>query len=247
MRNDALNSVPDSRTMVDRSSCSIVAESFAVNNNDTPKQSSPPPTLAPTHLQPPTITHKTQAAYLIQGGADTGLRDANGDSAMHWAAYKGELAIVQLLHHLGLPVRLRLWICVLCVVKCKMSRARVCVFVLCCVCVCVCVYWGGGKGLRPRRETRWRGLDLSFPPTSNSSTLPPPHNKTLQTLHTNTHKTARRRGRLRAGAPALGGAPGQFARGRILGPGRRRADGAQGDCAWIGLIVIGTLGLALGL
>lgn len=27
------------------------------------------------------------------------------DSAMHWGAYKGELNIVQLLHHLGLPVR----------------------------------------------------------------------------------------------------------------------------------------------
>lgn len=45
------------------------------------------------------------AAYLIQSGADTSLLDVNRDSACHWAAYKGELAIVQLLHHLGLPVR----------------------------------------------------------------------------------------------------------------------------------------------
>lgn len=44
------------------------------------------------------------AAYLIQSGADTTLLDVNRDSSMHWAAYKGELSIVQLLHHLGLPV-----------------------------------------------------------------------------------------------------------------------------------------------
>lgn len=44
-------------------------------------------------------------AYLVKNGADTALLDVNGDSAMHWAAYKGELNIVQLLHHLGLPVR----------------------------------------------------------------------------------------------------------------------------------------------
>jgi ankyrin repeat protein len=42
---------------------------------------------------------------LVKNGADTALLDVNGDSAMHWAAYKGELNIVQLLHHLGLPVR----------------------------------------------------------------------------------------------------------------------------------------------
>lgn len=46
---------------------------------------------------------------------------------MHWAAYKGELAIVQLLHHLGLPVRFILpyvcfafrlggWVVTMCVV-----------------------------------------------------------------------------------------------------------------------------------
>lgn len=44
-------------------------------------------------------------AYLVKNGADTALLDVNGDSAMHWAAYKGELSIVQLLHHLGLLVR----------------------------------------------------------------------------------------------------------------------------------------------
>lgn len=46
-------------------------------------------------------------AYLVKNGADTSLLDVNQDSAMHWAAYKGELSIVQLLHHLGLPVRRR--------------------------------------------------------------------------------------------------------------------------------------------
>jgi ankyrin repeat protein len=40
----------------------------------------------------------------VKNGARTDLLDANGDSAMHWAAYKGEISIVQLLHHLGLPV-----------------------------------------------------------------------------------------------------------------------------------------------
>jgi ankyrin repeat protein len=44
-------------------------------------------------------------AYLVKNGADTSVLDVNQDSAMHWAAYKGELAIVQLLHHLGLAVR----------------------------------------------------------------------------------------------------------------------------------------------
>ena len=29
-------------------------------------------------------------AYLIQNGADMSLRDNNGDTALHWAAYKGK-------------------------------------------------------------------------------------------------------------------------------------------------------------
>ena len=35
--------------------------------------------------------------YLIKNGADTTLRDENGDSALHWAAYKGYVEMVGLL------------------------------------------------------------------------------------------------------------------------------------------------------
>ena len=43
-------------------------------------------------------------AYLIKVGGDTTILDKNKDSAMHWAAYKGELEIVGLLDYLGLAV-----------------------------------------------------------------------------------------------------------------------------------------------
>jgi len=42
------------------------------------------------------------AAYLIKKKANTAILDRNKDSAMNWAAYKGQLEIVALLHFLGL-------------------------------------------------------------------------------------------------------------------------------------------------
>jgi ankyrin repeat protein len=35
--------------------------------------------------------------YLIKNGADMTLRDSNGDTALHWAAYKGYIEMVGLL------------------------------------------------------------------------------------------------------------------------------------------------------
>ena len=37
-------------------------------------------------------------------GADFRIFDRHDDSALHWAAYKGNVEIVGLLHHLGLPL-----------------------------------------------------------------------------------------------------------------------------------------------
>jgi Ankyrin repeats (3 copies) len=37
--------------------------------------------------------------FLIKNGCDTTLRDCNGDSALHWAAYKGFNEILALLAH----------------------------------------------------------------------------------------------------------------------------------------------------
>ena len=38
--------------------------------------------------------------YLIKNGADTTLRDTNGDNALHWGAYKGYVEMVGLLTYL---------------------------------------------------------------------------------------------------------------------------------------------------
>ena len=38
--------------------------------------------------------------YLIKNGADTTLRDTNGDNVLHWAAYKGFMRIVGVLTYL---------------------------------------------------------------------------------------------------------------------------------------------------
>lgn len=41
--------------------------------------------------------HPTCVIFLIKNGADTTLRDGNGDTALHWAAYKGFVEMVGLL------------------------------------------------------------------------------------------------------------------------------------------------------
>lgn len=37
--------------------------------------------------------------FLLQSGADLSLRDNNGDTALHWAAYKGYVELIGLLAH----------------------------------------------------------------------------------------------------------------------------------------------------
>jgi palmitoyltransferase ZDHHC13/17 len=44
--------------------------------------------------------HQDCVVYLIRNGADVTLCDNNGDSAIHWAAYKGYIEMVGLLAHL---------------------------------------------------------------------------------------------------------------------------------------------------
>lgn len=43
----------------------------------------------------------TCVAFLMKTGANVGIRDTHGDSAMHWAAYKGFTDVVGLLSHLA--------------------------------------------------------------------------------------------------------------------------------------------------
>lgn len=44
------------------------------------------------------------AAYLLGMGAATRLSDINGDTALHWAAYKGHADLVRLLIYSGVPL-----------------------------------------------------------------------------------------------------------------------------------------------
>ena len=47
--------------------------------------------------------HSVLVFYLVKEGADISLLDDCSDSALHWAAYKGNLHTAALLHYLGLP------------------------------------------------------------------------------------------------------------------------------------------------
>ena len=40
------------------------------------------------------------AIWLVKNGADMDIGDMNGDTAMHWAAYKGFVDLVGVLHYL---------------------------------------------------------------------------------------------------------------------------------------------------
>jgi len=47
--------------------------------------------------------HSVLVFYLVKEGADISLLDDCSDSALHWAAYKGNIHTTALLHYLGLP------------------------------------------------------------------------------------------------------------------------------------------------
>jgi ankyrin repeat protein len=72
----------------------MAMKNYGINLNSQDSSGCTPLIIAAQHEQIHTVI------FLVKNGADTRIVDNNGDTALHWAAYKGNLEVVGLLTYL---------------------------------------------------------------------------------------------------------------------------------------------------